>query len=183
MVLRLTGTNIEITQAARAYVERKIGKLNRHFPNILEMKVEVSEEKTKNPAKRYLGHLTVDADGTVFHAEERADDQFQVIDKLADNMTRQLEDYKGKRSDTSRATLAKEAAVEAVVPSEPPETGPQVVKIKNFVIKPMTLDEAIDQMLLLGHDFYIFHDSDGEKMKVVYKRKDGNYGLIDPRLG
>ena len=181
MELQVTGTNMEITPAVRRYIERKLGKLNRHLPKIIESKVEVSEEKTRSPQQHYLVRVTVDGGGSVFHGEERGEDLFKAVDRVAAIMTRQLEHHKGKLYEKGRgSSLARGEFNEEVETTEPAR---KVVKVKRFAVKPMTLDEAIDQMELLGHDFFLFFDADAEEYRLLYRRKDGNYGLIEPELG
>ena len=97
MELQITGKNMELTPTVRRYIERKLGKLNRHLPNIIEAKVEIVEEKTKSPQQHFVVRVTVVGGGTRFHSEERGEDLFTAIDKVAANMTRQLEHYRGKR--------------------------------------------------------------------------------------
>ena len=172
---------MEIIPSMRRYVERKLGKLNRHLPHIIESKVEISEEKTKSPQQRYLVRMTVDGNGAVFHGEERGEDLFKAIDKIAATMTRQMEHHKGKLYDKGRGSSpARDEPGEGITTEEPDG---KVVKVKQFVVKPMTLTEAIDQMELLEHDFFLFFDADIEEMKLLYRRKDGNYGLIEPEIG
>ena len=184
MDLQITGTNTEITPAVRRYVERKIGKLNHHLPNIIATRVEISEEKTKSPQQHYLMRVTVDGNGAVFHGEERGEDLFKAVDKVTATMTRQLEHHKGKLYDKGRGSSLARGEVSAV--SEEVETvkpDRKVVKVKRFAIKPMTLSEATDQMELLGHNFFLFFDADAEGIKLLYRRNDGDYGLIEPEFG
>ena len=181
MELQITGTNMEIAPAVRRYVERKLGKLNRHLPNIIESKVEISEEKTRSRQQHYLVRVTVDGRGAVFHGEERGEDLFKAIDKVSATMTRQLEHHKGKLYDKGRgSSLARGEFSEEAKTVEPDR---KVVKVKRFAIKPMTLSEATEQMELLGHNFFLFFDADAEGIKLLYRRNDGNYGLIEPELG
>ncbi|MFH1015731.1 MAG: ribosome-associated translation inhibitor RaiA, partial [Chloroflexota bacterium] len=95
MDLQIASKNIDMTPALRQYVERKIGKFTRHLSSILESKVEITAEGTKSPQQRFLVRVTVNPKGTVLHGEERADDVFAAIDRVADVMTRQLEHFKG----------------------------------------------------------------------------------------
>ncbi len=178
MELQIAGTNIEITPAVRSYIERKLGKLSRHLSNIMETKVEVSEEKTRSPDQRYLVRVTVHGGRNVFHGEERAEDLFATVDKVAATMIRQLDDFKGKKQDKRRRGSS--VRVELATPSPLP-TG-KVVKVKRFVLKPMTADEAIEQMEILGHDFFLFYSAELERVNLVYRRKDGNYGLIETQV-
>jgi len=181
MELQITGTNMEITPTVRRYIERKLDKLNRHLPNIIETKVEISEEKTKSPQQHYLIRVTAASSGAVFHGENRGADLFQAIDKVTTVMTRQMEHHKGKVYEKGRgSSLAKGELNEAVERAEPAR---ELVKVKRFTIKPMTLEEAIDQMELLDHDFFLFFNDEAKEFKLVYRRKDGNYGLIEPELG
>ncbi len=180
MELQVTGTNMEVTPAVRRYVEHKLGKLSRHLPNIIESKVEISEEKTKSPQQHFIVRVTVAGGGTQLHSEERGGDLFTAIDKVAAIMTRQLEHYKGKRYEKGRGNSFARGKF-----SEEVETikAPEVVKVKRFPVKPMSVTEATDQMELLSHDFFLFFNADTEELNLLYRRKDGNYGLIEPELG
>ncbi|MFC1990610.1 ribosome hibernation-promoting factor, HPF/YfiA family [Chloroflexota bacterium] len=180
MELQITGTNMEIIPTVRRYVERKLGKLNRHLPNIIESRVEISEEKTRSPRQHYLVRATVDGNGAVFHGEERGEDLFKAIDRVAAIMIRQLEHHKGKLYSKGRGnSLARGEFSE----SAEPEFAGKVVKVKRFAVKPMTQDEAIDQMELMGHDFFLFFNADTEEFRLLYRRRDGDYGLIELELG
>ena len=194
MELQITGINIQITPVIRRYVERKMGRLNKHLPNIIESKVEISEEKTKSAQQRYLVRSTVASPGAAFHGDERGEDLFRAIDKLSAIMTRQLEHYKGKhyeqkkkgnplaRSAGNEATEAIET-IETIEATETTEHVRKVVKVKHFALKPMTTTEAIEQMELMGHSFFLYFDAEVEEFKLLYRRKDGDYGLIEPEIG
>jgi putative sigma-54 modulation protein len=180
MELQITGQNIELTPAIRHYVERKMGKLTRHFPGIMESIVEIAEEKTKSPQQQFLVRVNVLGDGIRLHGEERGGDLFQAINKVAAVMVRQLEDEKGKLYEKHKggSPVRSEA-----VPEEPPRPAPEVVKVKRFTMKPMSVTEAAGQMEVLGHSFFFFLNADTEELNLLYRRKDGNYGLIEPELG
>lgn len=182
MELQIAGTNIEITPEVRKYVERKLGKMKRYLNSVMDAKIELSEEKTKSPENRYLVRVTADSKGAVFHGEERGIDLFTAIDKVAPVIARQLEQHKEKliekrRSSTSfaRTKLGEEAAA-AATPRR------KVVKTKHFAMAAMTTPQAIDQMEALGHDFFLFLDSDTRALQLIYRRKDGDYGLIVPEV-
>jgi len=98
MELQITGKNIDISPSLRRYIERKLGKLNRHLPNITESKIEIIEQKTKSPQQRFVVQVTVDSNGILLHGEEKGQDPFTAIDKVAEVMNRQIEHYKGKLS-------------------------------------------------------------------------------------
>ena len=183
MELQITGTNVEITPVVRRYVERKLGRLNRHLPNIIESRVEISEEKTKSPQQRYLVRATVagGVGGAVFHGEDRGEDLFKAVDRVKEIMIRQLEHHKGKLYEKGRgSSLSRGEFTEEPEAARPVR---EIVKTKRFAVKPMSVDEAIEQMELLGHSFFLFFDADLERVKLLYRRKDGNYGLIEPEIG
>ena len=181
MELQITGKNIDLSSPVRRYVQRKLGKLSRYLPNIIESKVEISEEKTKSPERRFVVQVTVDSSGTLLRGEGRGDDLFTAIDKVAAIMNRRIEHYKGKLyekgkgSSFARSEFSEEA--EAVPPPK------RVVKTKRFAVNLMSVAEAIDQMELLGHDFFLFLNADTGELNLLYRRKDGDYGLIEPELG
>ena len=182
MELQITGQNIEILPTIRDYVEKKFGKLDRHFTNISGVKVELGEQKAKSPDQRYRVQVTLDANGTLLRAEERAENLLVAIDKVVPMLDRQIERYKGKlqkrgKTGPSIRTATQEEAT-AVAPHSP-----RLVKTKRFTIKPMSVDEAIDQMELLGHDFFLFHNDTTKELNLIYRRKDGNYSIIESELG
>ena len=179
MELQITGKNMELTPAVRQYIERKLGKLDHYLPSIRKASVEIFEEKTKSPQHRYVVQTTVDCSGTVLRGEERGVDLFEAIDRVAAVMNRRIEHYKGKLYARGRSTSPAKGELSA----EETQPSPKVVKVKRFAIKPMSVDEAIDQMELLGHDFFLFLNADTEELNLLYHRKDGNYGIIEPELG
>ena len=181
MELQITGKNLELLPAVRRYIERKLGKLGRHLPNITEAKVEISKEKTKSPQQHFVVQVTVDSSGTLLRGEERGEDLFTAIDRVAEVMKRQIEHYKGKLYEKGRGSSLARSGFSEEVAEEQPRS--EVVKTKRFTVKPMSVDEAIGQMELLGHDFFLFFNADSEELNLLYRRKDGNYGLIEPELG
>jgi putative sigma-54 modulation protein len=181
MELQITGKNIEISPEVRQYIERKLDKLGRHLHKIMESKVEISEQKTKSPQQHFVVQVTIDSSGTLFRSQERGENLVSAIDKVVGVMDRQIKRYKGKLYKKGRgSSLARGGLSEEIVEEK---TMGRIVKIKQFVVKPMSVDEAIEQMELLGHDFFLFFDADDEGLNLLYRRKDGNYGLIKPELG
>ena len=181
MELQITGKNVELTPEVRRYIMRKLGRLNRHLPNITESKVEIFEEKTKSPQQRFVVQMTIDSRGTLLRSEERGQDLFTATDRVAAIMDRQIEHYKGKLFNKGRGgSLARSEFKEE---TEETPSSAKVVKVKRFTVKPMPVAEAISQMELLGHDFFLFFNADSEQLNVLYRRKDGDYGLIEPELG
>lgn len=181
MKLQITGRNIDLQPTVRSYVERKLGKLSRHLPNITEAKVEISEEKTKSPQYHFVVQVTINSSGTLLRGEERGEDLFTAIDKVEAVLNRQIERYKGKLYNKGRGSSFIRTKFSQEIETAQPAEG--VTKVKRFAIKPMSVAKAIDQMELLGHNFYLFRNSDTEELNLVYQRQDGNYGLIEPELG
>jgi len=169
--------NIEVTPRLREHVERKVEKLDRYLPSIDEARVDLAVENTRSAAHRQVAQLTVRVHGTILRTEERTHDIFASIDAVLDKMYRQIARYKGKRQDRWQATT------EALPVEEPAEeTGGEIVRVKRFEVRPMAPEEAIEQMELLGHRFYLFLNADENAINVVYRRDDGNYGLLQPEL-
>jgi len=179
MELQIIGKNVKLAPAVRHYIERKLGKLGRHLPNITESKIEVSEEKTKSPQQRFVVRVTIEGSGTVLRGENKGENPLVATDKVVATMERQIEHYKGKLYDKGRGS----SFTRSEFSEETETTPPSVVKVKRFAVKPMSVAEAIDQMELLGHDFFLFFNADTEELNLLYRRKDGNYGLIEPELG
>ena len=179
MDLKVTGKNIELTPELNRHIEKKLGKLNLHLPNILEAKIEIGAEKTKARQQRFIAQVTVNSSGTILRGEDRGEDLFTAIDKVTAIMKRQVERYKGKhynkKGNTSlaRTTSIKEKATGA---------NHKIVKVKQFAVKMMPVDEATEQMELLGHDFFLFLDNESGKLNLLYRRKDKDYGIIVPQV-
>jgi putative sigma-54 modulation protein len=169
--------NMEMTPRLREYVERKVSKLDRYLPSVDEARMELKVEDTRSADHRQVAQLTVRVRGTILRAEERTNDMFASIDIVLDKMYRQIARYKGKRHDRWHAT------VEELPIQEPPEETPgEIVRVKRFEMRPMSPEEAIEQMELLGHVFYVFLNADEDAINVVYKRENGDYGLLQPEL-
>jgi putative sigma-54 modulation protein len=177
MELYITAKNIELTPTVRQLVEKKLGKLGRHLPDIREYKVEISREKTKATGEHFVVQVTIDSHGTLLRGVERGEDLPAAINKVAAVISRQIERYKGKLYEKGRgSSLARGGFEEEAAPTR------KVVKVKRFDVKPMSAAEAIDQMELLGHDFFLFFNADSEELNLLYRRHDGDYGLIEPEM-
>jgi putative sigma-54 modulation protein len=173
--------NVEVSEALNAYVERKVGKLGRYLPTVDEGKVEISHEGAKLPEQRFTVQVTLDSRGVLIRAQEKSKDIRTAIDRVVDVLSKRIERYKGKLYDKGRGvSFARQGAR---VEAEEIEAPKRVVKSKRFLVKPMPVDEAIRQMELLGHDFFLFIDADTEGINLLYRREDGNYGLIEPEQG
>jgi len=179
MKIIFKGKHIEVTDAMRNYIEKKLSKIERHFDHILEVIVTLSVEKS-----RQIVEVTLQTNRALIRAEEETDDMYTSIDKVADKLERQIKKYKEKYFQkpypgTEKIVLAnKEIDVED---SEPDKIA-KIVKTKRFAIKPMSVEEAAMQMDLLGHNFFVFANDNTNKVNVLYKRRDGNFGLIEPEF-
>lgn len=189
MQLTVKGKNVEVTDWVRQYVERKIGKLDRYLPGLTEARVEIREEGTSNPGQRQVVQVTLfERRGVMLRGEERSADLFAAIDTVLNKMYRQIARYKGKR----RAVRHRNGLAEDEWGEMPPleiddeedeeEPSRTVVRVKRFTMSPMNTDEAIEQMELLGHNFFVFYNADNGSVNVVYRRQTGDYGLIIPEL-
>jgi putative sigma-54 modulation protein len=160
----------------RQLIESKLGKLGRHLPDIRDFKVEIAQEKKKATKEHFVVQLTIDSHGTLLRGVERGEELTSAINKVAAVINRQIERYKGKLYEKGRGSSPKDQLEEEAPPSG------RVVKVKRFTVKPMSPAEAIDQMELLGHDFFLFFNAESEELNLLYRRHDGNYGLIEPEL-
>lgn len=179
--------NMRLTDNTREYVEKKAAKLERYLQDIDEIRVELSHVKSARSAlDRQVAQITVHGKGFILRSEERADDVHAAFDTALDKIQRQIDRYKGKRY---RGRGDGRSAAEVVEEEEMPvdETGellPLIGRRKKFIILPMTEDEAVEQMRLLGHDnFFVFFNAEQNAIQVLYRRRNGTYGLIEPVVG
>lgn len=184
--LEITGRELEVTDRIRDYVTKKTAKLDRHLAAIDEIRVDLAHVKTARSAtERYVAQLTVRGKNLLLRSEERADDIRAAIDIALDKLTRQIARYKGKhqrgRGDGKpAASIAPD--VEPLPELEPEET-PVIIRRKKFDLIPMAEEEAIEQMKLLGHDnFFVFFNAKSGTINILYRRRDGTYGLIEPHV-
>jgi len=171
---------MEPSEVLEEQIRRKIGKLSRYLPTIDGGKVEIVRERAKQPEQRFTVQVTLDSKGTLIRAQEKAENVRTALDKVMDALTNRIERYKGKLYDKGRGvSLAGQGAIEE---AEEVEASKEVVRSKHFLVKPMLQDEAINQMELLGHDFFLFISAETGKFNLLYRRRDGNYGLLEPEL-
>lgn len=183
MELTIKGKNVEITDRLRDYVHKKIGKLDRYLPSITEAWVELAVEGAKAAQDRQVCQVTVRSSGMILRAEERSDDMFTAIDTVLNKMYRQIARFKGKRQNRWRgAGLTPEPLPAEFEEEEVEEEAGRIVKSKRFPMTPMHPEEAVEQMELLGHDFFVFFNADEGQVNVLYRRKDGDYGMLQPDL-
>lgn len=182
--LDVKARNMEVTDRINEYIEKKASKLDRFLPAIEETRVELSFEKSaRSAADRHVAQITVRGKNLLLRSEERADDIFAAFDTALDKIQRQIDRYKGKRY-RNRGD-GRSAADVAPMPEMEIEADEEevIVRRKKFALIPMNEAEAIEQMKLLGHDnFFIFFDADANQVKVLYRRRNGTYGLIEPEV-
>lgn len=175
MLLNFVGKNIELTESLKTQAERKFSKLDRYFSEEVETKVTFSTQKGSKTVE-----VTVLLPGTILRAEETSDDMYASIDKAVDVLERQVRKYKTrlKKRYQNNETIRFEN-VGQYEPSITDTKDAKLIKKKNFSLRPMDIEEALLQMELLNHNFFVFLDDTSENVSVVYKRKDGNYGQIE----
>lgn len=188
MKLVIQGKNIEITDSIHEYVHQKIEKAVNHFQN-LTTEVDVHLSVARNPRinPKQTAEVTIYASGAVVRAEESSENLYASIDMVADKIARQLRKYKEKRQDKNQASVktaeavVAEPIVEDLISDRTPELPAQVVRTKYFAMPPMTVQEALEQLELVDHDFYMFCNADSGEINVIYERNHGGYGVIQPR--
>jgi putative sigma-54 modulation protein len=180
--LEVVGHNMEVKDRLQEYVEKKASKLDRYLPLVDEIRIELEHNKSARSAKsRYITQITVRGKGVLLRVEERADDIRPAFDEALDKMQRQMERYKGKHyhSRGNGKSVAEVLTVDAIPQAR---IKPSIIsRRKTFEILPMDEAEALDQMKMLGHDnFFIFFNIKTTAVSVLYRRRDGTYGLIEP---
>ncbi|MBV9388571.1 MAG: ribosome-associated translation inhibitor RaiA [Chroococcidiopsidaceae cyanobacterium CP_BM_ER_R8_30] len=190
MKLLIHGKNIEITDAIREYVHQKIEKAVNHFQN-LTTEVDVHLSVARNPRinTKQAAEVTIYVNGSVIRAEESSDSLYASIDLVADKIARQLRKYKEKRQDHKTSVqptsniVSEQPLVSDLVGNRSPELPSEVVRTKYFAMPPMTVEAALEQLQLVGHDFYMFRNAQTGEINVIYERNHGGYGVIQPRNG
>lgn len=194
MELHIYGRNLAINDRTRERVESKLDQIDRHLPGILEATVELAHEDTRSNDDRFVAQVSLHVGGRLLRAQRRAADAKSAVNSVAQALDQQIKRYKGQvyRSERSRQGV-RGANQEAESPyadtsglvAEPTDdleaadggfTNGQVVRVKEFEMEPMSVDEAAVRMQLLGHSFYMFLDSESDKHCVLYLRGDGNMG-------
>ncbi len=181
----VTHEDLQMNDHLRDYVEKKVDRLVRSLSNVLSIRVDLSyNPAARNVDERAKAQITIRGKRLILRTEEYADDIFAAMDKAVDTMERRIERVKGKRY---RRPVKHAELVADLMETEAQEAAREpsrIVRRKRFILVPMDEEEAIEQMELLGHDtFFIFYNAQTHKINVLYKRRDGSYGLIEPELG
>ena len=189
MELKIHSRNVDVNSRSQEHVERKVSKLDRYLPNIQEVRVDLALEHRRQGQDQCIAQLTLRNErGVILRSEEkRQPDIYAALDMALDKMYRQIRRYKGKRKRRGGERYA-EPELDMVEPvplgedQEEPEEKLAIVRRKQVNLIPMSEEEAIDQMELLGHSFFIFFNAESAKVGVLYRREDGNYGVLEPEM-
>lgn len=194
MQLVVSGKNINLTNALKQYAEKKIGGVKRYFDHIIEVDVNLAVEDVRDQDRSNVCEVTVFANGSRFHAIKASEDMYASIDMVADRIERQIKKFKEKLKDRGRrtSTVREMDASHSVIamPIEATRAGterehatdgsPKIIRTHKFAIKPMHVDEAAEQLQMLNQEFFVFSNAETSQVNVIYKRNDGNFGLIEP---
>jgi len=181
MQIQVTTKNLKAEGDIKEYAESKLNKLTKYLNSISSIKLELIEEKSKSRLHAYSAQVTVNVNGFLIRGEQKGDDIHATVDAVADVMERLINKYKARYEvNKGRVPESIRKPAQGGVQREDEEMKTGVVKLKRFMVKPMTVDEAIDQMEFIGHDFFIFINYDDNSINVVYRRKDGKYGVLQP---
>jgi len=197
MQLQVSGRNLDVTEPIREYALRKLARIERHLTEDTRVDLELAIERNPSISANQYAELTVWTNGPVLRAHESAPDMYAAIDLAVDKLDRQVRRYRERRrhwrphhqARDSEALLPLSAADEAATAAaeangaEPELPVPTIVKTKRFNMKPMDPDEAALQLELVGHEFYVFLNAESDAVAVIYRRRDGNLGVIEPVQG
>jgi putative sigma-54 modulation protein len=177
MQLQVKGRNVEVSDSIRSYAESKLRKLEKQLSDPTRVELELTVERNPSISQNHVAEATVWTKGPVLRARESSTDMKASIDQLADTLARQVKRYREKQR---RRTARPEPDTSLPLPSDDGE--PIIAKTKQFPVKPMAPEEAVLQLELVGHDFFVFQNAESGDMNVVYRRRDASYGLIEPQL-
>ncbi len=174
MRLQVKGKNVEVSDTVKSYAQRKLGKLEKHLNESARLELELAVERNPSVANNQVAEATIWTKGPVIRARESSADMKASIDLLVDKLERQAARLHDKRRRGPARAHGHGAA-----PTAPEEAARAIVKTKQFAVKPMSPAEAVLQLELIEHDFFVFRNDDTDDVNVVYRRRDGNYGLIE----
>jgi putative sigma-54 modulation protein len=180
MRLQVKGKNHEVSDTIRRYAEEKMQKLDRQLHELAEVELELRVEKNPSIADNQVAEATVRTKGPTLRVTEASTDMKASIDQLTEKLLRQIDHARGKQR---RDRHARDNGIPSGGPmsiSDEEESSEQIVKVKQFSVKPMSPEEAVLQLELIGHDFFVFRSDDSGEINVIYRRKNGGYGLIEP---
>ncbi|ACK72557.1 sigma 54 modulation protein/ribosomal protein S30EA [Gloeothece citriformis PCC 7424] len=189
MKLLIQGNNITVTEAIHDYVQQKLEKAVKHFQTLTtKVDVHLSVAKNARIQNKHKAEVTVYANGTVIRAQEGSENLYASIDLVSDKIARQLRKYKERKLEQNAHSPVKAGEVvqqetieENLIGDRQPELPPEVVRMKYFGMPPMSIDEALEQLQLVDHDFFMFRNRDTNEINVIYIRNHGGFGVIQPR--
>jgi putative sigma-54 modulation protein len=177
MRLQVKGKNLDVSDSIRSYAEDKLRKLERQLADPTQIELELSVERNPSISANHVAEATIWTKGPTLRAREASADMRASIDQLVDKLERQVQRYRQKR----RRRSGRDNGTNLAAPPASDESEPVIVKTKQFAVKPMVPEEAVLQLELVGHDFFVFENADTGEVNVVYRRRDGDYGLIEPQ--
>jgi ribosome hibernation promoting factor len=180
MRLQVKGRNLEVSEQIRTYAEEKLGKLDRLVNDPTRVELELAVEKNPSIHDNHVAEATVWTKGPVLRAREASSDMKASIDQLVSKLERQVKRYREKRRVAPRRHARDGGVAAEAAPVEVEEDETTIVKTKQFAVTPMSPEEAVLQLELVGHDFFVFRNAETGTINVVYRRRDGDYGLIEP---
>jgi putative sigma-54 modulation protein len=178
--LQVKGKNVELSQALKDYAQKRVGKLEKHLNDSARVELELAAERNPSIGASQIAEGTIWTKGPVIRAKERSHDMKASIDLLVDKLERQAQRLHDKKRKNHGRNHNQPAELPALLPVE--ENASPIVKTKQFEVKPMSAEEAVLQLELIGHDFFMFLNAETDTVNVVYRRRDGGYGLIEPQL-
>lgn len=179
MDITVTFRHMEHSDAVESYAKDKVGRLSKYLDSILDAHVILSVEKNRHTAEVTMNNVG----GVTINGQETREDMYSALDLVTEKLERQIKKHKDRIARKRPAhMLPAKAATASIISSESMEESnePQIIKVEDYTVKPMTLEEAAMQIDLLHNDFLVFTNAGTEKVNVIYRRKDGNYGLIEP---
>ena len=178
MRLQVKGKNLDVNPSLRGYAHQKLGKLEKHLNDQARLELELAVERNPSISENQVAEATIWTKGPIIRAREAWSEMRASIDLLVDKLERQARRVRDKRRRGAPRHAEPLVETRPVVANE---AEPVIVKTKQFAIKPMPPEEAVLQLELIGHDFFVFRNAESEDVNVVYRRRDGNYGLIEPQ--
>jgi len=197
MDVHIRAAGLKVTEEMQGFIDRKMAKLDRLAEHVVEAHLELKRETRRNGGEMATAQLTLQTGRHILRAEEENPEATKAIDAAVDKLVRQVRKYNGKRADRRKRGAASGPAPrlgDYLALEQDADAGDEVssieieadadeyrlVRTKRFQMKPMIVDEAIDQMDLIGHDFFLFQNADEDQLNVLYRRRDGSYGLLAP---
>lgn len=196
MEMQIISRNMRLSGHSEEYIQKKVARLERHLREQAEARLELRRTARRSETDRFVAQMTINASGATLRGQETGLTLFAAVDAVTDVMDKQIRRYKGRAYRTSQArrsarsqamrenvgALLEDIAMDEEGREESLEEIARVVRVKRFAMKPMTVEDAIMEMELLDHDFFLFHNAETDQHSVVYRRTDGDYGVIEPEV-